>query len=196
MADYTTWRKVPAKKVLDYADQVGDEQAAKEFCINVDKIKGLRVKPSETVTINGYTQPEKLKILAKADEVGDTQASNEFKVSKTTIAKWRKKLKKAEIKPEPIPETKAEAVEKAMPETRTIPEPVAETIVKPQNVAKVEAIAENFIEESVSKEYVSKASSNSELLQKLILENEILKDRLEIATHQLNTMKSAIMSLL
>ena len=170
MADYTTWRKVPAKKVLDYAEQVGDEQAAREFCINVSKIKGLRVNPSETVTINGYTQPEKLKILAKADEVGDTRASYEFKVSANTIAKWRKKIKEAEIKPESIPETRA------MPELAA-----AGTIVKPQNVAKFDAIAE---------------STNSELLQKLILENEILKERLEIATHQLHAMKSAILSLL
>ena len=180
MANYTSWRKVPGKKVLDYANQVGDEQAAAEFCINVNKIKGLRMNPSETVTINGYTQPEKLKILAKADEVGDAQASDEFKVSKNTIAKWRKKLKASKVVAESIPETQA------IPETKTISEPVLETFVKPENVVKLDAITETFEEES----------ADLDLRQKLILENKILTERLEVATRQLNAMKSAILSLL
>lgn len=208
MANINSWRKVPAKKVLDYADQVGDEQAAKEFCINVNKIKGLRENHYETVTINGYTQPEKLKILARADEIGDELTSDEFKVSKTTINKWRKKLqrldaaKKSKAELQDIPE------EKVIPETRpetqntavqSNPEPVVEAtaetepeikttaeaaIVKPENVAKLDALTETF-------EY-----ANLDLRQKLIIENKILAEKLEMANRQLNAMKAAIRSLL
>lgn len=205
MANINSWRKVPAKKVLDYADQVGDEQAAKEFCINVNKIKGLRENHYETVTINGYTQPEKLKILARADEVGDELTSDEFKVSKTTINKWRKKLQrldaakksKAELQDilEAIPETKdisetavqsnpepvVEATAETEPEIKTTAEAA---IVKPENVAKLDAITETF-------EY-----ANLDLRQKLIIENKILAEKLEMANRQLNAMKSAIRSLL
>ena len=193
MANINSWRKVPAKKVLDYADQVGDEQAAKEFCINVNKIKGLRENHDETVTINGYTQPEKLKILARAEEVGDELTSDEFKVSPTTINKWRKKLQrldaakksKAELQDilEAIPETQNTAVQ-------SNPEPVVEAtaetkaLVKPENVAKLDAITETF-------EY-----ANLDLHQKLIIENKILAEKLEMANRQLNAMKSAIRSLL
>ena len=199
-----SWRKVPAKKVLDYADQVGDEQAAKEFCINVNKIKGLRENHYETVTINGYTQPEKLKILARADEIGDELASDEFKVSKTTINKWRKKLQrldaakksKAELQDilEAIPETQntavqsnpepvAEATAETEPEIKTTAEAA---IVKPENVAKLDALTETF-----EGEY-----ANLDLRQKLIIENKILAEKLEMANRQLNAMKSAIRSLL
>ena len=205
MANINSWRKVPAKKVLDYADQVGDEQAAKEFCINVNKIKGLRENHYETVTINGYTQPEKLKILARADEVGDELTSDEFKVSTTTINKWRKKLQrldaakksKAELQDilEAIPETKdisetavqsnpepvVEATAETEPEIKTTAEAA---IVKPENVAKLDAITETF-------EY-----ANLDLRQKLIIENKILAEKLEMANRQLNAMKSAIRSLL
>ena len=205
MANINSWRKVPAKKVLDYADQVGDEQAAKEFCINVNKIKGLRENHYETVTINGYTQPEKLKILARADEVGDELTSDEFKVSQTTINKWRKKLQrldaakksKAELQDilEAIPETKdisetavqsnpepvVEATAETEPEIKTTAEAA---IVKPENVAKLDAITETF-------EY-----ANLDLRQKLIIENKILAEKLEMANRQLNAMKSAIRSLL
>ena len=205
MANINSWRKVPAKKVLDYADQVGDEQAAKEFCINVNKIKGLRENHDETVTINGYTQPEKLKILARAEEVGDELTSDEFKVSTTTINKWRKKLQrldaakksKAELQDilEAIPETKdisetavqsnpepvVEATAETEPEIKTTAEAA---IVKPENVAKLDAITETF-------EY-----ANLDLRQKLIIENKILAEKLEMANRQLNAMKSAIRSLL
>ena len=205
MANINSWRKVPAKKVLDYADQVGDEQAAKEFCINVNKIKGLRENHYETVTINGYTQPEKLKILARADEVGDELTSDEFKVSTTTINKWRKKLQrldaakksKAELQDilEAIPETKdisetavqsnpepvVEATAETEPEIKTTAEAA---IVKPENVAKLDAITETF-------EY-----ANLDLRQKLIIENKILAEKLEMANRQLNAMKAAIRSLL
>lgn len=207
MANINSWRKVPAKKVLDYADQVGDEQAAKEFCINVNKIKGLRENHYETVTINGYTQPEKLKILARADEVGDELTSDEFKVSPTTINKWRKKLQrldaakksKAELQDilEAIPETKdisetavqsnpepvVEATAETEPEIKTTAEAA---IVKPENVAKLDAITETF-----EGEY-----ANLDLRQKLIIENKILAEKLEMANRQLNAMKSAIRSLL
>ncbi len=207
MANINSWRKVPAKKVLDYADQVGDEQAAKEFCINVNKIKGLRENHYETVTINGYTQPEKLKILARADEVGDELTSDEFKVSKTTINKWRKKLQrldaakksKAELQDilEAIPETKdisetavqsnpepvVEATAETEPEIKTTAEAA---IVKPENVAKLDALTETF-----EGEY-----ANLDLRQKLIIENKILAEKLEMANRQLNAMKSAIRSLL
>ena len=207
MANINSWRKVPAKKVLDYADQVGDEQAAKEFCINVNKIKGLRENHYETVTINGYTQPEKLKILARADEVGDELTSDEFKVSATTINKWRKKLQrldaakksKAELQDilEAIPETKdisetavqsnpepvVEATAETEPEIKTTAEAA---IVKPENVAKLDVITETF-----EGEYV-----NLDLRQKLIIENKILAEKLEMANRQLNAMKSAIRSLL
>ena len=207
MANINSWRKVPAKKVLDYADQVGDEQAAKEFCINVNKIKGLRENHYETVTINGYTQPEKLKILARADEVGDELTSDEFKVSTTTINKWRKKLQrldaakksKAELQNilEAIPETKdisetavqsnpepvVEATAETEPEIKTTAEAA---IVKPENVAKLDALTETF-----EGEY-----ANLDLRQKLIIENKILAEKLEMANRQLNAMKSAIRSLL
>ncbi len=207
MANINSWRKVPAKKVLDYADQVGDEQAAKEFCINVNKIKGLRENHYETVTINGYTQPEKLKILARADEVGDELTSDEFKVSTTTINKWRKKLQrldaakksKAELQDilEAIPETKdisetavqsnpepvVEATAETEPEIKTTAEAA---IVKPENVAKLDALTETF-----EGEY-----ANLDLRQKLIIENKILAEKLEMANRQLNAMKSAIRSLL
>ena len=207
MANINSWRKVPAKKVLDYADQVGDEQAAKEFCINVNKIKGLRENHYETVTINGYTQPEKLKILARADEVGDELTSDEFKVSTTTINKWRKKLQrldaakksKAELQDilEAIPETKdisetavqsnAEPVVEATAETEPEIKTTAEAaIVKPENVAKLDALTETF-----EGEY-----ANLDLRQKLIIENKILAEKLEMANRQLNAMKSAIRSLL
>ena len=201
MANINSWRKVPAKKVLDYADQVGDEQAAKEFCINVNKIKGLRENHYETVTINGYTQPEKLKILARADEVGDELTSDEFKVSTTTINKWRKKLKmpKANVEKKPKAVVQDIPEEKVIPETRSKtqntavqsnPEPIAEAtaeiaaFVKPENVAKLDAITETF-------EY-----ANLDLHQKLIIENKILTERLEMANRQLNAMKAAIRSLL
>ena len=196
MANINSWRKVPAKKVLDYADQVGDEQAAKEFCINVNKIKGLRENHYETVTINGYTQPEKLKILARADEVGDELTSDEFKVSTTTINKWRKKLQRLDA----AKKSKAELQDilEAIPETKDIsetavqsnPEPVVEAtaetkaLVKPENVAKLDAITETF-------EY-----ANLDLRQKLIIENKILAEKLEMANRQLNAMKAAIRSLL
>ncbi|MBR0081015.1 MAG: hypothetical protein IJP69_11645 [Synergistaceae bacterium] len=204
MANINSWRKVPAKKVLDYADQVGDEQAAKEFCINVNKIKGLRENHYETVTINGYTQPEKLKILARADEVGDELTSDEFKVSQTTINKWRKKLQrldaakksKAELQDilEAIPETQntavqsnpepvVEATAETEPEIKTTAEAA---IVKPENVAKLDALTETF-----EGEY-----ANLDLRQKLIIENKILAEKLEMANRQLNAMKSAIRSLL
>ena len=204
MANINSWRKVPAKKVLDYADQVGDEQAAKEFCINVNKIKGLRENHYETVTINGYTQPEKLKILARADEVGDELTSDEFKVSTTTINKWRKKLQrldaakksKAELQDilEAIPETQntavqsnpepvVEATAETEPEIKTTAEAA---IVKPENVAKLDALTETF-----EGEY-----ANLDLRQKLIIENKILAEKLEMANRQLNAMKSAIRSLL
>ena len=207
MANINSWRKVPAKKVLDYAEQVGDEQAAKEFCINVSKIKELRENHYETVTINGYTQPEKLKILARADEVGDELTSDEFKVSKTTINKWRKKLQrldaakksKAELQDilEAIPETKdisetavqsnpepvVEATAETEPEIKTTAEAA---IVKPENVAKLDALTETF-----EGEY-----ANLDLRQKLIIENKILAEKLEMANRQLNAMKSAIRSLL
>lgn len=204
MANINSWRKVPAKKVLDYADQVGDEQAAKEFCINVNKIKGLRENHYETVTINGYTQPEKLKILARADEIGDELTSDEFKVSTTTINKWRKKLQrldaakksKAELQDilEAIPETQntavqsnpepvVEATAETEPEIKTTAEAA---IVKPGNVAKLDALTETF-----EGEY-----ANLDLRQKLIIENKILAEKLEMANRQLNAMKSAIRSLL
>ena len=207
MANINSWRKVPAKKVLDYADQVGDEQAAKEFCINVNKIKGLRENHYETVTINGYTQPEKLKILARADEVGDELTSDEFKVSQTTINKWRKKLQrldaakksKAELQDilEAIPETKdisetavqsnpepvVEATAETDPEIKTTSEAA---LVKPENFAKLDALTETF-----EGEY-----ANLDLRQKLIIENKILAEKLEMANRQLNAMKSAIRSLL
>ncbi len=212
MANINSWRKVPAKKVLDYADQVGDEQAAKEFCINVNKIKGLRENHYETVTINGYTQPEKLKILARADEVGDELTSDEFKVSKTTINKWRKKLQmpKADAVKKPRAVVQDIPEEKVIPETRpetqntavqSNPEPVVEAtaetepeikttaeaaIVKPENVAKLDALTETF-----EGEY-----ANLDLRQKLIIENKILAEKLEMANRQLNAMKAAIRSLL
>ena len=193
MANISSWRKVPAKKVLDYADQVGDEQAAKEFCINVNKIKGLRENHDETVTINGYTQPEKLKILARAEEVGDELTSDEFKVSPTTINKWRKKLQRFDAAKKQ--KAVVQDILKAIPETQNTavqsdPEPVVEataeteTFVKPENVAKLDAITETF-------EY-----ANLDLHQKLIIENKILTERLELANRQLNAMKAAIRSLL
>lgn len=36
---HALWRYVTVKTILDYADQVGDEQAAAEFYISVNKIK-------------------------------------------------------------------------------------------------------------------------------------------------------------
>ncbi|MBR0079777.1 MAG: hypothetical protein IJP69_05315, partial [Synergistaceae bacterium] len=164
----------------------------------------------ETVTINGYTQPEKLKILARADEVGDELTSDEFKVSTTTINKWRKKLQmpKADAVKKPRAVVQDIPEEKVIPETRpetqntavqSNPEPVVEAtaetepeikttaeaaIVKPENVAKLDAITETF-------EY-----ANLDLHQKLIIENKILTERLEMANRQLNAMKTAIRSLL
>ena len=175
MINHESWRKVPAKVVLDYADEVGDEQAAAEFYIRGHRIKELRMNPSEIVKVKGYTHPEKLKILARADEVGDEQAADEFNSSTHSIARWRRQFKISNGVAKP----------KAAAKQEVMTEPVVEAIPETKNAAKLAAIAETFEE-----------SSNSELRQKLILENKILKERLEVATRQLNAMKSAISSLL
>ena len=59
-------------------------------------------------------------------------------------------------------------------------------IVKPENVAKLDALTETF-----EGEY-----ANLDLRQKLIIENKILAEKLEMANRQLNAMKAAIRSLL
>ena len=123
-----------------------------------------------------------------------------LKFPPTTINKWRKKLKmpKANVEKKQKAVVQDTPEEKVIPEThpetrntavQSNPEPIAEAtaeaaIVKPENVAKLDALTETF-------EY-----ANLDLRQKLIIENKILTERLELANRQLNAMKAARRSLL
>ena len=80
--------------IIARAEEIGDEQAAREFRLSIITVKSLRRRANQPPAseIKHYTREERINILDRADEIGLKKTSIEAGISASCICQWRKEL--------------------------------------------------------------------------------------------------------